>query len=61
MTPAERLVLVLTADLALAAAGGIDMAELLALQERLRTARAAMDGEAFRVINGVVEPEEGRA
>jgi len=58
MTPAERMVLILTADLALfAAAGGIDMAELLQLQARLRHARALLDVEANRTINQAGEPD----
>jgi hypothetical protein len=57
MTAAERMVLVLTADLALAAAGGIDMQQLLLLQERLRNARALLDAETFRTINQAGEPD----
>jgi hypothetical protein len=57
MTPAERLVLTLTADLALAAAGGIDMQQLLQLQERLRHARGMLDIETYRTINQDGEPE----
>ncbi len=53
MTPAERLVLLLVADLVLASDGYSPLSLAEALRQRLRDARIAFDAEAFR---GAQEP-----
>lgn len=55
MTPAERLVLILVADLALMADGYSSLALIEAARARLRDARVQLDAEAFRGMQEVSE------
>ncbi len=50
MTPAERLVLLLVADLATMADGYTSLALIEATRARLRAARGQLDAEAFRAL-----------
>ncbi len=55
MTPAERLVLLLVADLALLSDGYAALSLIEATRSRLRDARTQLDAEAFRGLTREAE------
>jgi hypothetical protein len=53
MTAAERILLLLVADLALAKDGAATLQHIDGLKLRIKQARAAVDAEAYVVANGL--------